>query len=238
MDIKNLWVIMPVYNEEEALPLVLEEWRLALDGLALPYTLCVLNDGSKDQTGTILNAYAARYPQVLAIDKPNSGHGQTCVFGYKLALEKGADWVFQIDSDGQCDPQFFPKALALSATKKAVFGYRKTRDDGFKRVFISKFVRLFTLAATSEWVRDPNVPYRLMHRDVLMPILSAIPNDFHLANIWVSVLVNKQSRIAWIPIHFRDRSGGSPSVKTFSFVKHGFKLFRQLRAASKLISRR
>jgi hypothetical protein len=58
-----------------------------------------------------------------------------------------------------------------------------------------------------------------------------IPTDFHLANIYVSVLANKMEKIKWVPIHFRDRSGGSPSVKTFSFVKHGFKLFRQLKEA-------
>ena len=231
MPVNNLWVVMPVYNEEEALEGVLEEWRTELDSTGVPYTLCVLNDGSKDQTLPILQQYATKHPVVKIVDKTNSGHGQTCVDGYRMALAAGADWVFQIDSDGQCDPKFFKAALAKAENHKAVFGYRKTRDDGSQRVFISKFVGLFALAATSTWVRDPNVPYRLMHRDVLAPILDKIPADFYLANIWVAVLIQRQSPIAWIPIHFRDRSGGSPSLKTFSFVKHGFKLFRQLRDA-------
>ncbi len=231
MAIKNLWVIMPVYNEEEALEGVLEEWRQELESTGIDYTICVLNDGSKDQTLPILQQYATKHTVVKIVDKPNSGHGQTCVDGYRLALGAGADWVFQIDSDGQCDPKYFKAALAAAENHKAVFGYRKTRDDGAKRVFVSKFVGLFTLAATATWVRDPNVPYRLMHRDVLGPVVDKIPADFHLANIWVAVLIQRQTPIAWIPIHFRDRSGGSPSVKTFSFVKHGFKLFRQLRNA-------
>lgn len=233
MEINHLWVVMPVYNEEEALGTVIEEWQKALQASKLHYTFCILNDGSKDKTLSILNDYASRYPEIKVIDKPNSGHGQTCVHGYQLGLENNADWIFQIDSDGQCDPQFFPAVVAASAKHKAVYGQRKTRDDGMQRVIISKFVRLFTLLATGQWINDGNVPYRLIHKDLMKNIAYSVPADFHLANIYVSVMCNKQEKIKWVPIHFRDRSGGSPSVKTFSFVKHGFKLFKQLRAAVK-----
>lgn len=224
---------MPVYNEEEAVSSVIEEWHTALEQSKVPYTLCILNDGSKDNTLNILRSYEAKYPHIRIVDKPNSGHGQTCIYGYKLALENNADWIFQIDSDGQCDPQYFPQVLAETGTHKAVYGRRKTRDDGFKRMVISRFVTLFTYTATGQWVRDANVPYRMIHASLMKNIVNKIPQDFHLANIYVSVLTNKQEKIKWVPIHFRDRSGGSPSVKTFSFVKHGFKLFHQLKEASK-----
>jgi dolichol-phosphate mannosyltransferase len=222
---------MPVYNEEEALSSVIEEWHNTLSTCNISYTLCILNDGSKDATLSILRGFEQKYPNIKIIDKPNSGHGQTCILGYKTALENMADWIFQIDSDGQCDPVFFSKFLEYSATHKAIFGVRKTRDDGFKRTVISKFVTLFTFVATGQWVWDANVPYRLIHSDLMKGIAYQIPTDFHLANIYVSVLANKMEKIKWVPIHFRDRSGGSPSVKTFSFVKHGFKLFRQLKEA-------
>lgn len=224
---------MPVYNEEEAVGSVIEEWHTALQYSGVPHTLCILNDGSKDSTLSILHDYESRYPNIKIIDKPNSGHGQTCIFGYKLALENGADWIFQIDSDGQCDPKYFPEFVRLSGTHKAIYGRRKTRDDGFKRMVISRFVTAFTFTATGQLIRDANVPYRLIHASLMKNIVDRVPKDFHLANIYVSVLTNKQEKIKWVPIHFRDRSGGSPSVKTFSFVKHGFKLFRQLKEASK-----
>jgi dolichol-phosphate mannosyltransferase len=225
---------MPVYNEEEAVSNVIEEWYKAFTGTKLSFTFCILNDGSKDNTLNLLKKYETKYPRIKLIDKPNTGHGQTCVYGYKLALENEADWIFQIDSDGQCDPQYFPQFVALAKDHKAIYGLRKTRDDGFKRVFISKFVRLFTLVATGQWVRDANVPYRLIHESIMKNIAYKVPPDFHLANIYVSVLTNKQEKIKWVNIHFKDRSGGSPSVKTFSFVKHGFKLFRQLKNASRV----
>lgn len=232
MNIKNLWIVMPVYNEEEAITSVCEEWQKMLIDSKVPYTLCILNDGSKDGTLKILRQYEQKYPQIKIIDKPNSGHGQSCIMGYKLALEDGADWIMQIDSDGQCDPAFFPQFVAMTDKYKAIYGYRKTREDGLKRSLISRFVTLFTYAATGRWVRDANVPYRLIHESIMKNIVHKVPPDFHLANIYVSVVSDKLTPIKWVNINFRDRSGGSPSVKTFSFVKHGFKLFKQLKAAA------
>ncbi len=234
MSINNLWVVMPVYNEEEAITSVIEEWIPALNATKLNYTLCILNDGSKDGTLGLLRKFEGQYPAIKIIDKKNSGHGQSCIMGYKLALDNGADWILQIDSDGQCDPQYLPAVIAMSSDKnKAVYGFRETRDDGTQRYVVSRFVTLFTFVATGQWVKDANVPYRLIHKSVMEKIVDKVPSDFHLANIFVSVLSNKMAKIKWVNIHFRDRSGGSASVKTFSFVKHGFKLYKQLKEASK-----
>lgn len=235
MAIKNLWVIMPVYNEEEAIELVVTEWISALENLKLNYVFCLLNDGSKDDTILKINELANKYSRLKIVNKSNSGHGQTCVLGYQMAIEQGADWVFQIDSDGQCDPQYFEKFVPLTDQFQSIYGVRKTRDDGLQRTIVSYFVTIFTFVATGKWVRDPNVPYRLMHVDVLKKFAYLVPKDFHLANIFVSVCCAKISGIRWVNIHFRDRMGGMASVKTFSFVKHGFKLFKQLRNAMQVV---
>ena len=238
MNINNLWVVMPVYNEEEAITSVCEDWNKALADTKLNYTLCILNDGSKDGTLKILREFESKFPRIKIVDKPNSGHGQSCVLGYQMALENGADWILQIDSDGQCDPQYLPAVIEMAKKDfKAVYGFRKTRDDGMRRYLISRFVTLFTFAATGQWVKDANVPYRLIHESVMKQIAYKVPKDFHLANIYVSVLSNKIAKIKWVDIHFRDRSGGSPSVKTFSFIKHGFKLFHQLKDASNSVAK-
>ncbi len=223
---------MPVYNEEEAIRSVIDEWQKSMSDNVADYTFCILNDGSKDNTLSILREYEMRYPEIKIIDKPNSGHGQTCIYGYKLALDNGAEWIFQIDSDGQCATEYLPQFIQAAENNKVVYGYRKTRDDGMKRSLISRFVTLFTFFATGQWVRDANVPYRLIHRSVMETIVDRVPPTFHLANILVSVLAKKTAGIKWINIHFRDRVGGTPSVKTVSFIKHGFTLFRQLKQAS------
>ena len=223
---------MPVYNEEEAISKVIEEWQQCFSDNVQGYTFCILNDGSKDGTLSILKKYEQLYPSIKVIDKPNSGHGQTCIYGYKIALENNAEWIFQIDSDGQCAPEYFPQFVQAAENNKVVYGYRKTRDDGLKRSLISRFVTIFTFFATGQWVRDANVPYRLIHESVMRKITGKVPPTFHLANILVSVLARKAAGIKWINIHFRDWVGGTLSVKTISFVKHGFTLFKQLKAAS------
>lgn len=223
---------MPVYNEEEAISGVIEEWQKTLSENVQGYTFCILNDGSKDGTLAILQQYEKKYTEIKIVDKANSGHGQTCIYGYKLALENNAEWIFQIDSDGQCDPEYFPQFVQAAEQNKVIYGYRQTRDDGLKRSLISRFVTLFAFFATGQWVRDANVPYRLIHRSVMVKIVDRVPPTFHLANILVSVLAKKEAGIKWINIHFRDRVGGTPSVKTVSFIKHGFTLFRQLKNAS------
>lgn len=223
---------MPVYNEEEAIAGVVKEWVLELDKYGFNYTFCILNDGSKDNTLNILEQLKQNYSCLQIVNKRNSGHGQTCIDGYKLAIENDAEWIFQIDSDGQCDPRFFNQFVEKAEKHKAIYGLRKTRDDGMRRVIVSKFVVLFVFASTGIWVKDSNVPYRLIHSTVLKQFVSQVPKDFHLANIFVSVLTKKSTPIKWINIHFKDRSGGTASVKTFSFVKHGFKLFKQLKAAT------
>lgn len=229
----KLWVVMPVYNEEECVEQVTYEWLDELRKYMFNFTFCILNDGSKDSTLEILKKIESKEEEVLVIDKQNSGHGQTCVYGYGIAIEKGAEWIFQIDSDGQCDPKHFNQILEKAKNHAVVYGFRKTREDGFQRFMVSRVVSFFVFFATGVWVRDANVPYRMMKKELLEKSLPKIPDNFNLANILVSVLLQKQVKIKWINIHFRDRMGGSPSVKTSMFAKHGLKLFKQLRQSVK-----
>ena len=109
-----------------------------------------------------------------------------------------------------------------------IFGFRRTRDDGFNRWLISRVVSLVGLLATGRWVADANVPYRLMKANFLARAIENIAPDFYLANILVSLRLRRLAAIHWVPIHFRDRLGGTPSGKAGYFAKSGWKLFRQL----------
>ncbi len=228
----ELFLVMPAYNEEASVAKVVDEWMPVLRAtVGENFTFCAINDGSKDGTLAVLNTLAARYPQLSVADKPNSGHGQTCLFGYRRGLASGATWLFQLDSDGQCDPAYFPQVWAARSESPVVYGYRRRRDDGLSRFLVSRVVSAVTLAATGTWVRDANVPYRLMRADTLQGVVDDVPGDFHLANIMLSALHQKRFGIRWVDIGFRQRFGGVPSVKAYSFAKQGWKLFRQLRGA-------
>ena len=217
----NLAVICPVFNEQDNVQKVCEEWLATLDKVVGKnhYAWIFFNDGSTDETLNTLQFLRNRYPQVIVIDKKNTGHGPTCLYGYKYAIEQNYDWIFQIDSDGQCDPQFFLKFWENKDNFSWQFGKRVSRDDGFMRVVISKILSLVVLIASGVYVSDPNVPYRLMPTKPLKDFLYFIPENFFLANVVVSVFVNSKFGIKWHPIHFRARFSGVSKVRGFKFAK-------------------
>lgn len=224
-----LWVVMPAFNESEALPRVLREWSACLRRVAQAHVLCVLDDGSTDATPTVLEACKREIPELQIVRKVNSGHGQTCIAGYRLAIEGGAGWILQIDADGQCDPAYFAEFWERRRDDPVQYGFRFRREDGYKRLIISRIVSAVAFLATGTWVRDPNVPYRLMRADVLAPLLPRIPADVYLANILLAVLQQRQTGIRWRPIVFRKRIGGVPSAKLRGFAARGWQLYQQLR---------
>jgi dolichol-phosphate mannosyltransferase len=235
-----LYVVMPIYNEQQSIGGVVGEWKQCLDRVAPDHRILILNDGSRDDTAAVLAKLAASTPGVEVINKPNSGHGRTCIRGYQEAIARGARWIFQIDSDGQCDPQYFEAVWAQRHSHSSVFGRRVDRDDGFARKVISWFCRAATHVATGVPVRDPNVPYRLMRADVLAKAIAEFPEEFGLSNILVSVVLQKGlgSQMGFQPIGFRDRTGGEPSVKWMKFVTEGAKLYTGLLAKRRYIAAR
>ena len=229
--IKNgLWVVVPVYNEEGSICRVLDEWLPMFKKTigSGKFVLVAVNDGSTDRSSSILRNYARDHTELMVTDKPNSGHGQSCLYGYRLALENGAQWIFQMDSDGQCDPRFFPEFWELREKHPVILGYRQKRDDGLGRYLISRILSLVTFFATGACLRDPNVPYRLMRAGSVTPFIEDLPKDFYLVNVLLTVLQSKRFKIYWVNIHFRNRFGGASSVKNFSFVKQGYTFWMQL----------
>jgi dolichol-phosphate mannosyltransferase len=228
----DLWVVVPVYNEENAVALVINEWINVLRGLSLDFVFCVLNDGSSDKTLAVLKTCTENHPELRVVDKPNTGHGQTCITGYQLAINENAEWIFQIDSDGQCDPCFFSQFWQARSTYPVLYGYRFRRDDGWIRMLISRCLSVVMFCCSGSWISDSNVPYRLMHRDTLSVVLSHVPTDFYLANVFVAICQQKQFGIHWIPIRFRERFGEPAAVNLCRFLQQGRQLLGQLLQAN------
>ena len=103
------YFIIPAYNESEAIYQVLEDWYPVVERCGKESRLVVIDDGSKDNTYSIIKEFSRTHQQVIPITKENGGHGATILYGYKYAVEHGADYIFQTDSDGQTDPSEFPE---------------------------------------------------------------------------------------------------------------------------------
>jgi glycosyltransferase involved in cell wall biosynthesis len=227
----ELIVVVPVFNEEQCVESVLRDWTAALDRSGIDYGLLVLNDGSTDSTLDVIQRHLAGHGagRVEVISHANRGHGQTCLAGYRIACQRGIPWVFQIDSDGQCDPAYFPTVWAKRNEHDVVYGHRAERRDGWKRVLASALVKIVVKVSSGADCIDANVPYRLMRTQNLRPLVNSIPSNFDLANIALSVQLK---RVGWrecsVNIVFRPRAGGGSSVPLSRFAVKALELYRQL----------
>lgn len=228
----ELLAVMPVYNEQTAVGKVVREWFPALAAQTPDFTFLAINDGSTDKTLATLQALRAEFgPRLEILDRPNRGHGQSCLQGYRIALERGVPHVFQLDSDGQCDPRFFAAFWARRDRCDVIYGRRTRRDDGRARVVVSAVERVFLRVLFGVNCVDANVPYRLMRTAALAPFLDRIPPTFRLGNIALAVLLRKDPAIRQgdVPIRFRARDGGEPMVRLGGFAPKALELYRQLR---------
>ena len=213
----KVYLVMPAYNEAKNIEETIRQWYPVVVRLSeeAEVKLVIANDGSKDDTYAIMQGLKARYPLFEPLDKPNSGHGATVLYLYRYAITRGADYVFQTDSDGQTNPDEFWQMWENRQQYDIQIGVRNGRQDGVSRVFVSKTLRLIVWLIFHEWVTDANTPFRLMRADKLQAIMDVIPHDYFLCNVAISAIAKKwHYRIGWYHITFRPRQGGVNSINS------------------------
>lgn len=225
----RLYIVIPAYNEEENIRQVIEDWypvieRHSADGTS---RLVIIDDGSRDRTGSLLKEYQKEYPMLEAVSKKNEGHGATVMYGYRYALKHGADYIFQTDSDGQTLPQEFEPFWKERKKYDFQIGYRHHRQDGRSRIFVTKVLRLIVRIVFKVSARDVNTPYRLMSAVTLKKVLEKVPERFNLSNVLISVIYLKDGyRTRYLPITFRPRQGGVNSVNFRKIFRIGWQALR------------
>ena len=234
----KLYIIIPAYNEEENIEEVVNDWYpivSAHDGGG-ESRLVVIDDGSKDSTYEKLTELAKTRPLMEPITKPNSGHGATLLFGYSYAIDKGAELIFQTDSDGQTLPSEFEAFWELRNDYDMVIGSRAGRQDGFSRVIVTKTLKAVIRLCFGVTVTDANTPFRLMKASTLKDYLGLIPKDYFLSNVLISVIYKKKAlRVKYIPITFRPRQGGVNSINLKRIFNIGRKALREFREINKAL---
>ena len=209
----KLYIVIPAYNEEDNIRQVVEDWYPVVTARGADSRLVVVNDGSKDSTYNILTSMAKEMPQLIALNKTNGGHGATVLFGYKYALENGADYIFQTDSDGQTLPSEFDPFWNSREKYDIIIGYRFSRRDGLSRKIVTRVLRLVVHICFGVFVLDANTPYRLMKSGPLRNNMKYVPEDFFLSNVALSAIYKKKNmKMHFIPITFRPRQGGVNSI--------------------------
>lgn len=230
MDIENdiLYIVIPAYNEEATIGKVLESWYNIVEkhngnGKS---KLIIINDGSKDNTYKIACSYKDKYKLLEVIDKKNSGHGATILYGYNYAIKNGATYIFQTDSDGQTEPKEFEEFWNERKNYDMVIGHRKHREDGLSRIIVTNVLKMVLKLTFGVSIIDANSPFRLMNANTLKKYINLIPNDFNLSNVMISVIYAKFNlKVKYIPISFRERQGGINSINIPKIIGIGKKAF-------------
>lgn len=230
----KLYIVIPAYNEEENIDAVAREWHEVVSSIGVNSKLVIIDDGSKDQTYNKLCELKKELSQLCPLTKQNSGHGATLLFGYNYALQEGADYIFQTDSDGQTLPSEFHQFWEDRNNNDAIIGYRNHRQDGFSRVIVTKTLKLVLRIIFGLNITDANTPYRLMSRKILEKYIPKVPKDFNLANVMLTVFfVHNKEKIRFIPITFRPRQGGVNSINIRKITKIGIQAVKDFQSIKK-----
>lgn len=230
----KLYIVMPAYNEEANIEAVVSQWHPLVEKIGSDSRLVVMDDGSKDHTYEKLKDLQKKFPQLVGVTKENEGHGATVLRAYHYAVDHGADYVFQTDSDGQTLPEeFWPLWENRQRGGGLLIGQRKGREDGISRVFVTRVLRLVLFAVFRVWVKDANTPFRLMKASELEQVLKKIPEGFNLSNVIMTVIYEKENKVTYYPITFRPRQGGVNSINLRKISRIGWQAVKDFRRIRK-----
>lgn len=224
-----LYIVIPAYNESSTIEACIRDWYPVVEQHSAggASRLVVINDGSRDDTWEKLTALAQDRPLLLPLSKENGGHGSAVLFGYRYALDHGADFIFQTDSDGQTLPGEFDPFWHRRNTFDAVIGERRERGDGKGRKFVENVVCLLLWLFFRVRVKDANAPFRLMRASALARYIDRLPADFNIPNImFTAYFLRGGEKVAFLPITFRPRQGGTNSINLRKMIRIGWKAVR------------
>ena len=181
-----LSVVMPVYNEEDAIAAAVDDVRQHVLAAIPDGELVVVNDGSRDRTGAMLDVIAAQDPRIRVIHQSNTGHGGAVIAGIEAAR---GDCIFLIDSDRQIPLDAFSSAwAALQAGPDAVFGVRRRRHDPALRLYLSRFIQRAVQALFGVKLQDANAPYKLLRRVIWQQARPLIPDDTLAPSLFLAIV--------------------------------------------------
>lgn len=233
----KLAIIIPAYNERDTISNVIKQWYPIVERTGAGSRLVIINDGSRDDTWEIMQKLAESRPQFIPLTKNNGGHGQTVLFGYRYAIENGADYIFQTDSDGQTNPAEFGEFWEMRRQYDAVIGNRVSRGDGKGRKFVENTVCFLLRVIFGVKVPDANAPFRLMKTELVKKYIDRLPEDFNIPNImFTTYFVYHKEKVRFIEISFRPRQGGVNSVNIKKICRIGWTALGDFRKLKKEIN--
>jgi dolichol-phosphate mannosyltransferase len=214
---KTILIIIPTYNEAENIEFIISK----IVDLNIPnLSVLVVDDNSPDETGKIVENICKEDSRVHLIQRAGKlGLGTAYVEGFKFAIEKGFDYIFEMDADLSHDPAEIPKFLEKVKTCDLVIGSRYVAGVNvinwpLSRLLLSLGANLYTRIVTGLPIKDCTSGFKCFRREVLENIdLDKISSDGYSFQIELNYKVWKKNfKICEIPIIFVDRTKGDSKM--------------------------
>ena len=195
-------VVVPVYNEEENLPILIPKLVEVLKGLGLPYEMIFVDDGSSDGSRRILKEMASLHPSLRMVGfKENRGLSAALVAGMR---EARGQKIVTLDSDLQNDPADIPKLLEYLNQYDMATGWRQKREDPWLKRISSKIANAIRNQLSGEEIQDSACTLRAFKKECIQDIW--VFNGMHR---FLSTLVKMQGyRIIEVPVTHHPRRFG------------------------------
>ena len=223
----SLSVVMPAYNEQDAIEAAVDDVRRHVLNQIPDSELIVVNDGSRDRTGEILDQLAAADARIRPIHRPNGGHGPALLTGLKACQRA---YMMLVDSDLQIPLDGFPQFwTTIQEGYDGVFGIRRTRYDPKFRLFLTRVIRIALRLLFRVAPYDANVPCKLFRRDLWTAASPNIPPDTLAPSLFLAIFAESRGyRIAYRDVMHRERATGEVSIRRWKLIRFCAKGFLQL----------
>ncbi|MCO6441426.1 MAG: glycosyltransferase family 2 protein [Nitrococcus mobilis] len=211
----DLSVVIPVYNEEGNIEVLLREVTAAL-AVCGDYEVIYVDDASTDRTRERLHTLRPHYPRLRVIRHlRNCGQSAALLSGIRAAR---ADWIVTLDGDGQNDPIDIPKLIRardsardLPGELRMVTGQRLRRADGWRRRFASRLANVVRRSILADDTADTGCGLKLFRRDALLNV----PHFDHMHRFLPALIRRDGGVVITVPVRHRPRLHGCSKYGLF-----------------------
>ena len=221
--LKELSVFFPAYNEEGHIKETVERAKKILPKVAKKWEILIVNDGSKDNTGRIIDKLAKDKNIKALHHKVNRGYGaalKTGLYGSKY------EWITFTDSDGQFDFSEITNFIETQRRTKAdiVIGYYKKRQVSKFKILTSKLWEFVVFILFGLHVKDIDCGFKLISKEVIdkIPDLESERGAFISSEFLIKAR-KKKFKIVEIPVNHYPRKIGSGTGRDIKVIINSFK---------------
>jgi dolichol-phosphate mannosyltransferase len=213
---KRALVVFPTYNEKENIEKIVSAVLTKSD---IIHAL-IVDDNSPDGTGQIADRLASENSRIHVLHRSvKAGLGTAYITGFKWAIEKGFDYIFEMDADFSHSPDFLPNFLEAIKDYDLVLGSRYISGVNvvnwpMSRLLLSYYANVYSRLVTGLPVRDATGGFKCFRREVLESIaLDKVKSNGYTFQIEMTMRAFiRQFRIKEIPIVFYDRQMGTSKM--------------------------